>query len=253
MAQIREDQWNPEQYQKFHAERSRPFWDLVKKIDFENTISMLDLGCGTGELTHALHVAHQLGESVGIDSSEKMLEETPKYKARGLTFERVDILDFKPVKPFDLVISNAALQWIDNHEALFGKIVKWIKPGGTLALQMPINSDHPSQKLAETVAKNFGLKPRISPVRSPEDYARLLWHLGLTNVDVTMKVYLHPMPSALEVVEWTKGTLLTFYQKQLSAQRFQEFLKQYTSELLRTTGEGNYLYTFKRVFLIARR
>src|SRR3569623_638560 len=98
----REDQWNQAQYEKFRSERSRPFWDLVKEVDFENVASMLDLGCGTGELTQALHTANELEETHGIDSSEKMLEESAKYKARGLTFERCDIASYKPPTPIDL-------------------------------------------------------------------------------------------------------------------------------------------------------
>lgn len=252
MATTSPDTWNPEQYKKFQSERSRPFWDLAKKINFENVFSMLDIGCGTGELTKALHMAHQIPRTVGLDESARMLSESEAHSARGLSFERITLEKYKPQpnEKFDLVLSNAALQWVEKHEEVFPRILSWLNAGGTLAVQMPLNFEHPSHRIAELVAPNFGLRPRTTPVLAPESYARLLWDAGLTNIDVSVKVYLHPMPSALEVVEWTRGTLLTHYQKQLTTLRFAEFLKEYTEKLIADTGDGAYLYTFKRLFIV---
>lgn len=249
------DLWNPEQYKKFQAERARPFWDLAKKIDFAKVFSMLDVGCGTGELTKALHLAHDLPRTVGIDSSANMLEEADAaaQTTRGLAFHHADVESFKPAEKFDLVFSNAALQWVPEHEALFQLMRTWLKPGGQLAVQMPFNHEHPSHRIAEKVAAQFGLKPREMPLLSAENYARLLWNAGMTGIDVSINVYLHPMPSALDVVEWTKGTLLTYYQKRLNEIRFKEFVMEYSRALLKDTGEGSYLFTFKRLFIYARR
>lgn len=247
------DLWNPEQYKKFETERARPFWDLAKKINFENVFKMLDVGCGTGELTHALHVAHQVPQTLGIDASPKMLETTKNLKARGLSFQNVAVENFAPTEQFDLVFSNAALQWVGNHEELIVKMLPWIKPGGTLAIQMPQNFEHPSHRIAEETAAQFGLKPRPVPVLPPELYARILWNSGMSAIDVSVRVYLHPMPSVHDVVEWTKGTLLTYYEAKLNPPRFKEFLNEYSRALLRDTGEGTYLYTFKRLFIVATR
>lgn len=247
------DAWNPQQYKKFENERARPFWDLAKKVNFEKVFSMLDVGCGTGELTRTLHMAHQLPRTLGIDSSAKMLETAKTIVERGLTFEQAAIETFQPKEQFDLVFSNAALQWVEGHDALFLKLLTWLKPGGQLAVQMPINQDHPSHRIAEDLASQFGVKPRTSPLLTPEAYARLLWNAGMHNTNVTMKVYLHPMPSGKEVVEWTKGTLLNYYKQRLSEIRFSEFLREYQREVLHDTGAGSYLYTFKRLFIVASR
>jgi trans-aconitate 2-methyltransferase len=250
---MNQDHWNPDQYSKFKDERSRPFWDLAKRIRFDDIDTMLDVGCGTGELTHALHVAHQLTKTTGIDSSERMLEESKRFSTRGLNYELADIELYSPPQQYDLVLSNAALQWLPDHKILFPKLIRWLTPGGTLAVQMPLNFEHVSHKIAEEVAPQFGLKPRQIPMLKPEEYAQTLWDNGLIRIDVSMKVYLHPLPSAKEVVEWTKGTLLTYYQNQLPPKRYDEFIRQYSADLLRHTGEGKYLYTFKRLFLVAHK
>lgn len=247
------DLWNPTQYKKFQNERARPFWDLAKKVDFEKVHSMLDVGCGTGELTKALLLANDLTSAVGIDSSANMMEEAEKLEERGLKFIQATVETFKPTEKFDLVFSNAALQWVSGHEALFQLMLTWLKPGGQFAVQMPFNHEHPSHVIAEKVAEQFGLKPRPLLLLEPESYARLLWNAGMHGIDVSINLYLHPMPSTNDVVEWTKGTLLTYYQKRLNEARYLEFVREYTRALTKDTGSGSYLYTFKRLFIYATR
>lgn len=245
------DVWNPDQYQKFQQERAQPFWDLAAKIDFTKVHTMLDIGCGTGEMTEALHRGRNIAATIGIDSSEQMLQKARPFAGAGLGFKVSKVEEFEPPQTFDVVISNAALQWVDNHPLIFPRIFNWITPGGQLAVQMPVNFDHPSHLLADELAREFKLKPRQSPVMIPEDYASMFYHYGLKEIDVSVKVYLHPMDSALGVVEWTKGTLLTHYQKQMPPEQYTEFLKIYSERLVARLGTGKYLYPFKRLFLKA--
>lgn len=246
------DAWNPSQYNRFTPERSQPFWDLVAHVaDVEG--SMLDIGCGTGDLTAQFHEKRMekgfAGETLGIDSSAQMLAKAPS--GPGMFFERDSIEKFEPGRTFDLVISNAALQWVDNHKDLFPRIWKWT--GKALAVQMPCNFDHYSHVLAENIAGEFGMSIRHIPVLAPEHYARMMYKLGARDVNVFMKVYLHRMRSGSEVVEWTKGTLLTFYEQQLSSVRFQEFVNEYSKRMIANIGDKGYLYTFKRLFIVAKR
>jgi trans-aconitate 2-methyltransferase len=246
------DAWKPEQYNRFQNERSQPFWDLAALVDLNGVNRWLDVGCGTGELTRALHDANQLSYTLGIDSSEKMLAEAKQFATEGTVFEVARIEEFQPSGPFDVVFSNAALQWVDNHKDIFPRLLKWLAPKGQLAVQMPVNFDHPSHILAAQTAEKLGLKVRHTPVLAPEDYAQLLWNNGLRDIQVFVKVYLHPMASAREVIEWTKGTLLTHYEKQLDENGYREFLKLYAEAFLRLTGEGEYLYPFKRLLIRGR-
>src|SRR5688572_2376701 len=117
------DVWNPGQYAQFKNERSQPFWDLVELVDFTGTGRLLDIGCGSGELTSALHQRHQLPYTLGIDASAKMLKAAAPLAGNGLYFSPTAVEDFATDEPFDVVISNAALQWTTGHRALFPKIL----------------------------------------------------------------------------------------------------------------------------------
>lgn len=244
------DAWNPAQYERFKAERAQPFWDLTRLVDFNGAGRMLDIGCGTGELTLELHEREHLPYTLGIDSSAKMLAKAPA--ATGLEFRLSAAERFTTDKPFDIVFSNAALQWTDGHRSLFPKILGWIRPGGQMAIQMPSNFDHFSHLLANELGQRYGLQPRPAPVMPMEEYAQLLNDCGVTEMNVFTKLYAHPMPSAALVVEWVKGTYLTHFEKQMEPARYQEFLRDYAGEFTDRTGDGAYLYTFKRLFLYAR-
>ncbi|MGE4131570.1 MAG: methyltransferase domain-containing protein [Bdellovibrionales bacterium] len=247
------DNWNPEQYNRFQNERAQPFWDLADKVDYKGVRRMLDLGCGTGELTEVLQAKKRIPHTVGIDSSPAMMEKALTRKREGLDFQLNDLGRFVPSDKFDLIFSNAALQWVENHEALFTRILKWLDERGQIAIQMPYNFDHPSHFLATDVAQEMKLQIRVPPVLPPETYATFLHRNGFPNPDVTIKVYLHPMKSGHEIVEWTKGTLLTFYQRQLDLIGYKKFIDSYTQRVLAVTGDGPYLYPFKRLFLYGRK
>ncbi|MBX3020199.1 MAG: methyltransferase domain-containing protein [Bdellovibrionales bacterium] len=247
------DAWNPNQYNRFQSERSQPFWDLAALVDPGGVNRWLDVGCGTGELTRALHDLRSIPYTLGIDSSDKMLAEARKTATPNLFFQTAQIESFQPEGPFDVVFSNAALQWVEDHRELFPRLLNWLAPQGQLAVQMPVNFDHPSHILAERVGEKFGLKVRRTPVLAPEEYAQLFWQRGLRDIQIFVKVYLHPLDSAREVIEWTRGTLLTFYERQMDDAGFKDFLRVYSESFLRLTGEGPYLYPFKRLLIRARK
>lgn len=246
--------WDPQQYNKFKLERARPFFDLLNMIERSKPItSAVDLGCGTGELT--AHLASELKtESVlGLDNSEAMLTESSKYTRRGLTFSLQSIADFAPKDPFDLVFTNAALQWLPDHESLFPKVLGWVKSGGQVACQMPFNFGHPSHRIAQDLACE--MFPRAFPqeqrrsVLSLERYAEILFDNGFKRQICKIEVYGIAMPSGLDVIEWTKGTLLNGFTSRLSVGEFNLFLQEYKRRLIGQIGEGPYYYAFKRALL----
>jgi trans-aconitate 2-methyltransferase len=247
--------WNPDQYERFKAERRQPFLDLLALVERRPDMRILDLGCGTGELTRELHETLAARETIGVDNSETMLA---KAKAGGLKpastlgFRLGDIESFADDQPFDLIFSNAALHWVRDHHATLTRFAVFLARNGQIAIQMPANDDHPSHATAAEVAQSFGIEPRHDPLLPIDEYARLLYSLGFRHQNVRMQVYGHELPSAESVIEWVKGTLLTDYEKRLGT-RYPEFLTAYSKELLPRLGSAKpFFYTYKRVLILGK-
>lgn len=252
--------WNPQQYEKFRDERSAPFFDLLSMVQPIPGGRVVDLGCGTGSLTAELHRRTRAAETVGIDSSETMLAEAGAFAGEGLRFEPGDITSFAPERPFDLLFSNAALQWVDGHQQLFTRLTDAVSPGGQLAVQVPANADHPSHVVARAVAAEepfataMGGYTRSWPVQPPEWYAELLDTLGYAEQSVRLQVYGHHLPSRDAVVEWVRGTYLTDYQKRMPAELFEHYLARYREVLLPQLSDRQpFFYPFKRILIWGRR
>ena len=246
--------WEPERYARFRAEREQPFRDLLALVQPRPGMTVVDLGCGTGEATLQLHRALGARETVGLDSSPQMLAKAPS--ADGLRFELGDLA--RATGQFDLVFSNAALHWVPDHPALLARLSALLLPGGQLAVQVPCNEAHPSQKAALAVAREPRFAralrgyERRSPVLAPAAYAALLHRLGFARQQVRLQVYAHLLGSVDEVVEWVRGALLTAYQERLSPDEFARFVDRYRERLQQALGDGRpYLFTYDRILFWA--
>lgn len=264
------DKWNPARYAQFKAERAQPFYDLLALVDAGRLPGgrAVDLGCGTGELTALLHETLQSAASglvctVGLDNSPAMLSRAAEYQSPGLSFEPGDIASFVAAHEgqgeFDLVFSNAALQWLPDHPSLIPRLLSCLSPGGQIAIQMPCNEHHPAYRLAGELAAQPPFADalagfvRQSPVLAPEDYALLLARAGCVSQIVRLYVYLHRLPDRGALVEWVRGSMLTAYEKRLSAAGYEQFLSRYRDLLFEhIPDEQPCLFTFKRMLLWAR-
>src|SRR5512144_26411 len=102
--------WDPDQYLVFSDERTRPFVDLVRRIDVESPHRVVDLGCGPGNLTALLAQRWPGAEVTGIDSSPEMIEAARAGSLPGhLRFDVADLRAWAPEGPLDVVVSNATL------------------------------------------------------------------------------------------------------------------------------------------------
>ena len=250
------DAWNPAQYERFRDERTQPFHDLAALVRRAPGMRVVDLGCGTAELTRRLHEALGARETLGIDSSTAMLEKARAHIGGGLRVEQGNIADFRADGAFDLVFSNAALHWVPGHEELFPRLAAALAPDGQLAVQVPANFDNPSHTVATAVAGEepfrsaLGGEPYRNAVLAPEAYDVLLHRLGFRAQHVRLQVYAHVLGAPGDVVEWVRGTLLTAYERRLSAELFEAFLRRYRERLLAELGDVRpYLFTFKRILL----
>lgn len=257
------DAWNPEQYHRFAAERSQPFWDLLAMADPGPVQRAVDLGCGSGELTAAAAARLGVEQMVGIDSSPAMLAEAAAHAADRVHFETGDISTWTAAGDHDLVLANASLQWVPDHPAVLARWAAALAPGGVLAVQVPANADAPTHRVAARVAAEepFATEaPDLPPdpvaanVLAPETYARVLYDLGLRDLRVRLEVYPHELASSADVVEWVKGTTLTRFKRALSAERYAAFEGRYREVLLAEIGHhAPYLFPFKRILLTGRR
>lgn len=253
---VQAERWNPEQYDKFRNERMQPFFDLVQMIQPRAGMRVIDLGCGTGELTAML--AERLpGSTVeGIDASADMLAKAAPRAAANLTFARRDIADIDDYSAYDLVFSHAALQWVPDNEGMLQRICGSLRPGAQIAIQLPKNENHASHRLAAEVgarpefAEKLGGFVRRSEALELEQYAGILYEHGLPGAVCFEKIYGHELAHSGDVVEWVKGTSLNAYLSRLSPADQPVFLDAYRSTLLQAIGDRSpYFYPFRRLLV----
>ena len=245
--------WNPQQYERFKAERRQPFDDLLALVDRRPNLRVVDLGCGTGELTRELHDTLGAADTLGVDSSAAMLEKAAAVANASLRFVQAEIEQFAPEQAVDLIFSNAALHWVDDHESLFARLATFLATGGQLAVQMPANEPHASHVTAVETAQELGIEPRRSPMLPPERYSEILHRLGFTKQHVRLQIYGHLLDSSAGVVEWVKGTLLTDYERR-AGDRWPQFLARYRERLLEKIGDVQpYFFTYRRILISATR
>ena len=172
--------WNAGVYLTFSAQRSRPAMELLGRIFFSAAPDFIvDLGCGPGNSTDILHQRWPDTRILGVDNSEEMLQRARRDRIPA-EFELADIATWRPKQQPSIIFSNAALQWLDNHQTLLPQLISYLPQGGVLAVQMPRNFDAPSHVLLREVATNGPWASytknaiRYDPVATPEVYYDLL-------------------------------------------------------------------------------
>jgi trans-aconitate 2-methyltransferase len=254
------DAWDPDQYHRFADERRKPFFDLLGLIGPVPGGRVIDLGCGSGELTAILHQRLEAAETVGVDRSAEMLRAAADVDVPAVSFREGDIGSFDDPGAWDVVVASASLHWVPDHADVLARWTDSLRPGGQLAVQVPANAEHPSHRLSGEVAASpefVGLFGDSGPppdpvlsVLSPEEYAVLLDRLGYEDQHVRLQVYGHHLASTADVVEWVKGTSLTRFRAQLSPQDFDRFVDAYRERLVAELGDHRpYFYAFKRILI----
>lgn len=221
--------WDPQQYSRFAGQRLRPALDLIARIPLEHPRTVVDLGCGTGNVTGILRQRWPKASVTGVDGSPQMLAEARKTEA-DIAWEQIDVAAWKPPAKFDLVFSNAALHWLDDHPALFARLCANVDPGGALAALL-----------------------RPQPVLAPEDYYRLLAPKARA-LDIWETVYLQVLEGENPVAEWTKGTWLAPLLAALAPDARATFESEYRQRVARAyprQADGKTLFPFRRLFIVA--
>ncbi|MDA8262294.1 MAG: methyltransferase domain-containing protein [Actinomycetota bacterium] len=244
--------WDPEQYGRFAAEREQPFWDLAGLLERHAGATLVDMGCGDGRLTAQLHERIGAGSALGIDSSHEMLARADPPANGEVSFVVGDISAWHG-SGFDIVFSNAALQWVGDHKEVLRRWRESLAPGGQLAVQVPANWDHASHLvLTEVASQILGADAPPDPVATnvlkPEDYSTLLHALGFKRQHVRMQVYTHLLADTEALVEWMKGTSLNRVKRLLPPDEYESFVGAYRERILGVLGyQRPFFYPFKRI------
>lgn len=249
--------WNPEQYLRYGDERSRPFLDLTSRIGAEHPGLVVDLGAGPATQTRLLAERWPGAEVLAVDSSPEMI--TRAGAQEGVTAVLGDLRTWTPPGAVDVLVTNAALQWVGGHLALLPRLAGLLAPGGWFAMQVPGNFEEPSHTLRRELAAQAPYAEHLQGIASPAshdaaDYLRALQEGGL-EVDAWETTYLHVLHGPDPVFEWVAGTgarpTLQALPEDLRA-RFEEEFRARLREAYPDRGDGVVL-PFRRVFAVGRR
>lgn len=250
--------WDPQQYARFSGQRLRPALDLIARIALEHPRNVVDLGCGTGNVTRILRSRWPLARITGVDGSAQMLAEAKKVEA-GIGWEQRDLSAWAPAEKFDLVFSNAALHWLDDHPALLARLCGCVAGDGVLAVQMPRNFGAPSHTLMHELASSPPWRDALArllrpqPVLAPEDYYGILAQ-RTASLDVWETEYLQILEGENPVAEWTKGTWLAPLLAALAPEARTVFEAEYRRRVAQAyprRADGKTLFPFRRLFIVA--
>jgi trans-aconitate 2-methyltransferase len=200
----------------------------------------------------------------GIDSSLEMIVAASTGEP-GRRWQVSDIVTWasESADTFDVVFSNAALQWVGNHGSLLVDLFRRVAAGGALAVQMPDNFSAPAHQIMRELAASteWGKYLPISSVRERHVHDLTFYYNLLVpivaNVDLWATEYVHVMRDAEAIVEWYKGTGLRPFLEALPGDhertKFSAAYLNRVREAYHPQSDGRILFPFRRLFVIAYR
>lgn len=248
--------WNPDIYNQFKGIRFQPFFDLADLISEKPGMQAVDLGCGTGEQTAILAERFKTAHFLGIDSSAEMLRDAALLENEGLVFRQSTTEDWlQEDKIWDLIFSNAALQWSDDHENLFPQLISKLRSGGQLAVQMPYQPGNILNNLLFDLASEEPFRSqlkgwnRASTVLTLDDYAGILFDNGIQNIQLMQKVYPIIADDTETLFRFISGSALIPYMERLNPGQGEVFTEEFRKRIAGAFPKYPAIYAFKRLFI----
>lgn len=250
--------WSAARYLAFERERTRPVRDLLAEVPAEGITRAVDLGCGPGNSTEVLIARFPEAEVEGVDSSPDMIA-AARRRLPGTRFTLADLSEGSG-EGADLLLANAVLQWLPDHDRLIPDLLGRLRPGGWLAVQMPDNLSEPSHALMAEVAAREPWADRLAsarraPLMAAEGYLALCQRYGAA-AEVWRTTYYHQLAGPEAIVDWVSSTGLKPYLDRLGEEERREFTAAYLEELRAAyppLPDGRVALRFPRLFLLARR
>lgn len=248
--------WDPDVYNQFKEKRYEPFYDLISHIHAKPGMNILDLGCGTGELTRIIADKFPGARVLGVDTSAEMLSKASGHP--NISFAQRSIEEqLQLAEKWDLIVANASLQWVNDHPALFPTLISRLLPGGQLAVQMPSQKENLlNQLLYELVHESPYYEVledvvRHSPVLSLDDYTQLMFSNSAKEVLVYQKVYPIIAQSVETLYDFISGSALVPYMEKLAEPMKPAFTKIFKERIADRFPSPPMVYAFKRIILVA--
>lgn len=253
--------WNPSLYLKFANERTQPSLDLIARVALDSPRTIIDLGCGTGNSTAALRRRWPEAEVTGLDNSPQMIEAARREYPAG-RWVLADIATWHAAAPYDLVFSNATLQWLRDHRGLFPRLLAQVADGGALAVQMPHSGKLAVRRLILDTADTPAWRDRMGAARGAtaieeaETYYDVLRPMA-RRVELWETEYLHVMAGPDAILEWIRATSLRPFLDALSGAderaAFEAELRERLRDAFPARVDGRVLFPFRRLFVVAYR
>ncbi|NLJ31277.1 MAG: methyltransferase domain-containing protein [Clostridiales bacterium] len=251
--------WNSSEYLKFGNERTQPAIDLVNRIDCENPKKILDIGCGPGNSSKVLAQRYPDADILGIDNSPAMIE-AAKIQHPDIRFMQCDAnRDLRTMdRDFDIIFSNACIQWIPDHDTLLKNMMCLLKPGGIIAIQTPMNYQEPIHQIIKEISASHKWSsqfenPRIVYNLTQSEYYDLLSNIA-SDFCMWETTYFHKMKSHGDIIKWYRATGLRPYLNVLSEADKINFEKDIYDKLITAYPKqknGEIIFRFPRFFFTA--
>lgn len=248
-------EWNVNQYTLFEKQRTQPAFDLVKRISDCTPHSIVDIGCGPGNSTEILYHQFPDAKIIGIDSSQNMIDKA-RNRFSDIDFYTCDVLDLKGT--YDLIFSNACLQWVPDHQTLIPFLMDHLSDHGVLAVQMPYNYEEPLYKIVNEVTSDskWGfdkLQIEHNVTLDSRSYIEILSKC-CTEFDIWETKYFHLLPNHQALIEWIRSTKIRPYLAKLDFEKGIAFEKEILDKAISAyppTKNGDIIFGFKRLFFKA--
>ena len=253
--------WNPDLYLKFDKERIQPSIDLVSRIHIFNPARIIDIGCGPGNSTQILVQKWPDSVVIGVDNSPAMIEKA----RRDYPNQDWQILDAGKDKiegNYDIVFSNATIQWIPDHVNLLKRFHDLLSENGLVAVQIPMFWDMPIGKAILNFAANSrwnSVAKEVIALFTIHDYHFYYDNLSelYHSIDIWESNYIHILDSHFSILEMIRSTALRPFldrladdteKKDFEDMVLKEIIKDYPLQ-----KNGKVLFPFKRLFFTAKK
>lgn len=253
--------WKPNLYLKFEKQRTQPSIDLAARIDINSPKRIIDIGCGPGNSTAVLKNRRPNADFTGMDSSPSMIAQAQETD-NDITWVCADAAgDLSDLGRFDVVFSNAALQWMPEHERLLPNLFGLLEAGGVFAAQIPNTTHMPIHIALQSLVKGRKWGAKLGAVTTHSMNAAPYYYDILSglkaDIDLWETHYYHVMESHAALVQWYSSTGLRPYLNSLESEQDKAaFLADFECALQSAypaQKDDMVLFPFVRIFFIARK